>query len=116
MPSWHRAPPRSQTAHARAGDESIQLPEEALLRMAHMLGDKQVQKAGGLTVEALLLHLDVLVARGEAAAAAALLAGPAAFAVQMPHELLRLQVRAAHACERDAKGVCAAMQSCKCFW
>ena len=85
----------------RAGDDSIALPEESLLRMAQMLGDKQLQRAGALSIEALLLHIDVLVARGTAAAAAALLAGPAAKAVQMPHELLRLQVRAAHAYECD---------------
>ena len=69
------------------------MPVESLLKMAQVLADKQLQKVGGLTIDALLVLLDILQARGEWAAADTLLQGPCQQAVDLPGELIRLKVQ-----------------------
>ena len=69
------------------------MPVDTLLQLAEGMTAQQLKKADGLAFEALLLYLDVLVARDNIPAAIELLDGPCGAAVQLPHELLRLKVR-----------------------
>jgi hypothetical protein len=80
----------------RAGDTSVALSEDQLLQMAQMLAEKQLQKAGSLSLDAVLLLMDVLQGRGDLAACRRLLEGPCQRAVDIPHELLRLRVCSAY--------------------
>ena len=83
------------------------MPVDTLLQLAERMMANQLQKADGLSFEALLLYLDVLLARGAVDAAGALLEGKYSAAVQIPHELLRLKVCSHHCrCSRGLDAAC----------
>jgi hypothetical protein len=69
------------------------MPEESLLKLADAMSEKQLQRAEGLSFDALLLYLDILQARGKLKECSALLEGRCKAGVHMPHELSRLKVR-----------------------
>ena len=69
------------------------LPEEALLKMADAVAQKQLKQDGNLSFEALLVYIDVLTGQRKGSEARGLLAGPCGEVVHIPHELLRLKVR-----------------------
>lgn len=68
------------------------LPTSALLKMAGAVAQKQLNQAGSLSFEALLVSLDILAAQQEIGKAQAMLHGPCQKTVHIPHEWLRLKV------------------------
>lgn len=83
----------SQAARKRGGDTAVALPVESLLKMAGGLAAKQLEREGGLSYDGVMVYLDVLQAQGRHEECARLVAGPCAAAINLPTELLRLQVR-----------------------
>lgn len=83
----------AQVACVRAGAAVSQMQPDMLLKLAGALAAKQLQTAGSLSYEALLVYMDVLQAQGDLDRCMELLEGPSGAAVQMPHELARLKVR-----------------------
>lgn len=82
----------AQVTRARSGAAVSQMQPDMLLKLAGALAAKQLQAAGALTYEALLVYMDVLQAQGDLQRCSEMLEGPSGAAVQMPHELARLKV------------------------
>jgi hypothetical protein len=61
--------------------------------MAATLAQKQLERAGALSLDALMVYLDVLQAQGRYDEALAVVEGPGGQQVQLPQDKLRLRVR-----------------------
>lgn len=83
----------AQATRAGAGDAAVLMTSDQLLKMAATLAQKQLDKEGVLSLDALMVYLDVLQAQGRYADALRLVEGPGGRLVQLPQDKLRLRVR-----------------------